>query len=72
MLFLPIVILFFQDFTFYLQNLGSTDSTGLYFQAALKFLHGASLLESSGTENSKHNERIQSMQIYSSTAKLCE
>lgn len=55
-----------------LKHSGSTESTGLYFQAALKFLHGASLLESSGSENAKHNEMIQSRQIYSSTAKLCE
>ncbi|XP_027117031.2 cysteine-tryptophan domain-containing zinc finger protein 3-like isoform X1 [Coffea arabica] len=55
-----------------LKNSGSTESTGLYFQAALKFLHGASLLESSNSENTKHNEMIQSMQMYSSTAKLCE
>ncbi|KAK6940935.1 Zinc finger, CW-type, partial [Dillenia turbinata] len=47
------------------------ESTGMYFQAALKFLHGASLLESSHSESAKH-EMIQSMQIYSSTAKLCE
>lgn len=55
-----------------LKNSGSTESTGLYFQAALKFLHGASLLESGNSENTKHNEMIQSMQMYSSTAKLCE
>ncbi|KAK6937422.1 Zinc finger, CW-type [Dillenia turbinata] len=48
------------------------ESTGIYFQAALKFLHGASLLESSHSESAKHSEMIQSMQIYSSTAKLCE
>ncbi|KAL3531438.1 hypothetical protein ACH5RR_010760 [Cinchona calisaya] len=51
---------------------GSTESTGYYFQAALKFLHGASLLESSNSENTKHNEMSQSMQMYSSTAKFCE
>ncbi|KAI4349625.1 hypothetical protein L6164_010190 [Bauhinia variegata] len=56
-----------------LKNSGSTlESTGLYFEAALKFLHGASLLESGNNENSKHNEMIQSKQVYSSTAKLCE
>ncbi|XP_051118486.1 cysteine-tryptophan domain-containing zinc finger protein 3-like [Andrographis paniculata] len=48
-----------------LKNSGSSESIGYYFQAALKFLHGASLLESGSSEaNSK--------QIYSSTAKLCE
>ncbi|KAM7495899.1 hypothetical protein LguiA_020313 [Lonicera macranthoides] len=56
-----------------LKNSGSNaESTGIYFQAALKFLHGASLLESCNSENSKHGELIQSMQMYSSTAKLCE
>ncbi|XP_038876723.1 cysteine-tryptophan domain-containing zinc finger protein 7-like isoform X2 [Benincasa hispida] len=50
------------------KNSGSNhESIGLYFQAALKFLYGASLLESSNNETAK-----QSMQIYSSTAKLCE
>ncbi|XP_020211938.1 uncharacterized protein LOC109796633 [Cajanus cajan] len=56
-----------------LKNSGSTvESTSLYFQAALKFLHGASLLESGNNDNAKHNEMIQSKQMYSSTAKLCE
>lgn len=56
-----------------LQHSGSNaESTGIYFQAALKFLHGASLLESCNSESSKHGELIQSMQMYSSTAKLCE
>ncbi|XP_022899128.1 uncharacterized protein LOC111412429 isoform X2 [Olea europaea var. sylvestris] len=55
-----------------LKNSRSTESTGLYFQAALKFLHGASLLESGNSEGTKHNEMLHSMDIYSSTAKLCE
>ncbi|KAH7838875.1 hypothetical protein Vadar_032159 [Vaccinium darrowii] len=56
-----------------LKNSGSSaESTGLYFQAALKFLHGASLLESSNGESAKQSDMIQSMQMYSSTAKLCE
>ncbi|TKY61810.1 MORC family CW-type zinc finger protein 4 [Spatholobus suberectus] len=56
-----------------LKNSGSTvESTSLYFQAALKFLHGASLLESGNNDNAKHSEMIQSKQVYSSTAKLCE
>ncbi|KAL2345391.1 hypothetical protein Fmac_006676 [Flemingia macrophylla] len=55
----------------WLINSGSTiESTSLYFQAALKFLHGASLLESVNNDNAKHSEMIQSKQIYSSTAKL--
>ncbi|GMI74009.1 hypothetical protein like AT3G62900 [Hibiscus trionum] len=55
------------------KNSGSNaESTALYFQAALKFLHSASLLESCNNEGTKQGEMIQSMQIYSSTAKLCE
>ncbi|KAE9618476.1 putative transcription factor & chromatin remodeling CW-Zn family [Lupinus albus] len=54
-----------------LKNSGSTlESTGIYFQAALKFLHGASLLESTNIDNT--NEMFQSKEIYSSTAKLFE
>ncbi|XP_008451617.2 cysteine-tryptophan domain-containing zinc finger protein 7-like isoform X1 [Cucumis melo] len=50
------------------KNSGSNhESIGFYFQAALKFLYGASLLESSNNETAK-----QSIPIYSSTAKLCE
>ncbi|CAK9178035.1 unnamed protein product [Ilex paraguariensis] len=56
-----------------LKNSGSNvESTGLYFQAVLKFLHGASLLESCNSESAKQGEMIQSIQMYSSTAKLCE
>ncbi|XP_017630350.1 cysteine-tryptophan domain-containing zinc finger protein 3 isoform X3 [Gossypium arboreum] len=56
-----------------LKNSGSNvESTALYFQAALKFLHSASLLESCNSESNKHGDMIQSMQMYSSTAKLCE
>ncbi|KAK9726259.1 hypothetical protein RND81_05G202500 [Saponaria officinalis] len=47
------------------------ESTGLYFDAALKFLHGASLLESGKTESAKQVDIVQAMQIYSDTAKLC-
>ncbi|XWS31681.1 hypothetical protein CRYUN_Cryun23aG0096800 [Craigia yunnanensis] len=55
------------------KNSGSNvESTSLYFQAALKFLHSASLLESCNSESTKHGEMILSVQIYSSTAKLCE
>ncbi|CAN4101986.1 unnamed protein product [Withania somnifera] len=52
-----------------LKNSRSSESTGIYFQAALKFLHGASLLE---LDSSKHGELNQSRRIYSSTAKLCQ
>ncbi|KAI3460828.1 hypothetical protein Pfo_017491 [Paulownia fortunei] len=55
-----------------LKNSGSTESMGFYFQAALKFLHGASLLESGTSEGTKHNDMMHSIHIYSSTAKLCE
>ncbi|XP_027165558.1 uncharacterized protein LOC113765539 [Coffea eugenioides] len=48
----------------------SFECNELYFQAALKFLHAASLLESN-FENSKPGEMNQ-MQIYGSAAKLCE
>lgn len=56
-----------------LQNAGSNhESTGVYFQAALKFLHGASRLESCGTDNVAHKSIAISRDIYGSTAKLCE
>ncbi|CAO2824492.1 unnamed protein product [Amaranthus hypochondriacus] len=51
---------------------GSSESTGMYFDAALKFLHGASLLESGKTENIKHAEVAPFIPIYSDTAKLCQ
>ncbi|XP_058076583.1 cysteine-tryptophan domain-containing zinc finger protein 7 isoform X2 [Magnolia sinica] len=47
------------------------ESTGLYFQAALKFLHGALLLEHCNAESAKHGEMTPSMQVYSDTATLC-
>ncbi|CAM9000278.1 unnamed protein product [Rhodiola kirilowii] len=49
----------------------NAESIGLYFQASLKFLRGASLLESS-TSETRHGDMIQSIQMYRSTAKLCE
>lgn len=57
-----------------LQNNGGSDheSTGFYFQAALKFLHGASVLESPGTEHATQKSNARSVDIYGSTAKLCE
>ncbi|XXG54190.1 hypothetical protein AAC387_Pa03g2137 [Persea americana] len=48
------------------------DRTGLYFQAALKFLCAASLLELCNVESAKHGETTQSMQVYIETASLCE
>ncbi|XP_010269447.1 PREDICTED: uncharacterized protein LOC104606096 [Nelumbo nucifera] len=54
-----------------LKNCGSVlETTGLYFQAALKFLHGASLLECN-IENIRYGEQNQSMHVYSTTAALC-
>ncbi|KAH9617793.1 hypothetical protein KSS87_002101 [Heliosperma pusillum] len=54
-----------------LKNADPRESTGLYFDAALKFLHGASLLESGKNESAKQGDIVQAMQIYSDTAKLC-
>ncbi|VFQ79237.1 unnamed protein product [Cuscuta campestris] len=42
-----------------------------YFQAALKFLYGASLLEICSGDSNKYRETNQ-IQIYTNTAKLCE
>ncbi|KAL3508072.1 hypothetical protein ACH5RR_033454 [Cinchona calisaya] len=54
-----------------LKNSGfSFECNEAYFQAALKFLHAAALLESN-SENNKPGE-MNPMQIYSNTAKLCE
>jgi hypothetical protein len=59
--------------TIYLQNKGQVlESTGLYFEAALKFLHVASLLETPSTDSSRPTDAAQSMKMYSETAKLCE
>ncbi|KAG9142785.1 hypothetical protein Leryth_005540 [Lithospermum erythrorhizon] len=53
------------------KNSGSADSTGMYFEAALKFLYGSSLLEAGSRENNRHND-IQCIDMYRSTAKFCE
>uniref|UniRef100_A0ACD5YZA1 Uncharacterized protein n=1 Tax=Avena sativa TaxID=4498 RepID=A0ACD5YZA1_AVESA len=45
------------------------ESTRLYFEAALKFLHVASLLEPPSIDGGKQGDAAQSM--YSDTAKLC-
>ncbi|XP_027338643.1 uncharacterized protein LOC113852537 [Abrus precatorius] len=45
------------------------ESNETYFQAGLKFLHGASLLENCSNESSKHGEMSQ-IQIYATAAKL--
>ncbi|KAG1338644.1 hypothetical protein COCNU_04G009500 [Cocos nucifera] len=48
------------------------ESTCLYFQAALKFLHCASLMEPLSFDSTKQGDASRSMQIYFETAKLCE
>ncbi|PON96624.1 Spastin [Trema orientale] len=56
-----------------LKSSGSNhERTRLYFEAALKFLYGASLLESGSSESANHSEMVRSRQTYSETAKLCE
>lgn len=47
------------------------ESNEAFFDAALKFLRGASLLETSGSESGRHCE-INQVQAYSTAAKLCE
>ncbi|XVE82118.1 hypothetical protein DITRI_Ditri15bG0121500 [Diplodiscus trichospermus] len=47
------------------------ESNEIYFQAALKFLGVASLLETSNSENGRHGDMNQ-MQLYSTAIKLCE
>ncbi|KAJ1427281.1 Zinc finger, CW-type [Sesbania bispinosa] len=47
------------------------ESNETYFKAALKFLHGASLLENCQSERSKHGEMNQ-IHLYATTAKLFE
>ncbi|TKY72634.1 bidirectional sugar transporter SWEET12 [Spatholobus suberectus] len=47
------------------------ESNETYFQAGLKFLHGASLLENCHNESSKHGEMSQ-VQIFATAAKLFE
>ncbi|KAL6593852.1 hypothetical protein ACP70R_048753 [Stipagrostis hirtigluma subsp. patula] len=57
----------------HLKNEGlELESTGLYFEAALKFLHVASLLETPNFDSSRPGDSAQSMKMYSETAKLCK
>ncbi|KAL6581924.1 hypothetical protein OROMI_005938 [Orobanche minor] len=49
----------------------SSESNYEYFKAALKFLHGASLLETSNGESNKHLQ-MSPMQMYSTAAQLCK
>ncbi|KAL6971307.1 hypothetical protein U1Q18_030986 [Sarracenia purpurea var. burkii] len=64
-----------EDLRYYADRLKDSgfgfESNEAYFQSALKFLHAASLLETCNCDSSKQVEMSQ-MQIYSSTAKLCE
>ncbi|KAK7266033.1 hypothetical protein RIF29_18672 [Crotalaria pallida] len=46
------------------------ESNETYFDGALKFLHGASLLENCHSESGKHDEEMNQMQIYGTAAKL--
>ena len=48
------------------------ENTSRYFQAALKFLHGASLLKPCNSDNAKHGETTQAMKVYTDTSRLCE
>lgn len=55
-----------------LQNSGfGSESNYEHFQAALKFLHGASLLEVCNAERSKQME-TSPMQMYGAAAQLCK
>lgn len=66
------VFLYLTLFSIILQSSGfAFESSEAYFQAALMFLHGAVLLETRGSQSGKHGEMTQ-MQVYSTTAKLCE
>ncbi|GMH13160.1 hypothetical protein Nepgr_015001 [Nepenthes gracilis] len=47
------------------------ESTEVFFQAALKFLHGAALLEHGNTESGRCG-KMSPVEVYSTTAKLCE
>ena len=48
-----------------LQTMGVSDLeiTSCYFEAALKFLHGASLLEPCNSDNRKHGETTHDMKV---------
>ena len=56
-----------------MQNKGQElESTGLYFEVALKFLHVAFLLETPSFDISRPGDGARSMKMYSETAKLCK
>ncbi|KAF8089403.1 hypothetical protein N665_0506s0010 [Sinapis alba] len=53
-------------------SLSNLEFIELYFQACLKFLHGAFVMEMSSNESARQGETMaQSVQIYISTANLC-
>ncbi|XP_057959592.1 cysteine-tryptophan domain-containing zinc finger protein 7-like [Malania oleifera] len=47
------------------------ESNEMYFQSALQFLRGASLMETSNGESDKHGD-MTPMQMYGATAEICE
>ena len=57
-----------------LKTVGDSDLeiTGRYFQAALKFHHGASLLEPCNSDNAKHGETNKAIKVYIDTTRLYE
>ncbi|PIA44550.1 hypothetical protein AQUCO_01700269v1 [Aquilegia coerulea] len=62
-----------EDKADFLKNIGSKlESAGLYFQAALRFLKGAFLLEPYSIEIAKHREITDSMFLYKKAALLWE
>lgn len=58
------------------KSLGLEDeSSGIFFESALKFLHASYLLEPSNTESTRQGEQVpspQMLQMYYDTAKFCE
>ena len=57
-----------------LQTMGGSDLeiTGRYFQATLKFIHGASLLDPCNSDNEKHGETTQDMKVYTDADRFYE
>ncbi|KAI3819248.1 hypothetical protein L1987_13073 [Smallanthus sonchifolius] len=54
------------------KNGSSLESRALYMEAALKFLHVASLFESCHSQTGRYGDMIQSASIYNRTAELCK
>ncbi|KAI3732447.1 hypothetical protein L1987_63652 [Smallanthus sonchifolius] len=54
------------------KNGSSLESRALYMEAALKFLHVASLFESCHSQTGRYGDMIQSVSIYNRTAELCK